>query len=122
MLLIYEDLSASAFASHPSCPSRRKYLDAAFKLMRDVLDMSLTPPALFFQNGEELDVDLGEGGWETILKNATINNYEYAPRRWADTGLVYGDYYAVEFGNRILSGVIDLDGASQESRTTKIVC
>ncbi|KAJ7846304.1 Six-hairpin glycosidase-like protein, partial [Mycena leptocephala] len=47
-------------------------------------------------------VDLGPGGWETILQHATINNYEYAPRRWADHGLVYADYYFLEFGNRLL--------------------
>ncbi|KAJ7844981.1 Six-hairpin glycosidase-like protein [Mycena leptocephala] len=64
------------------------YFEAAVRLMRATIDMS--------------PVDLGPGDWETILQHATINNYEYAPRRWADHGLVYADYYFLEFGNRLL--------------------
>jgi hypothetical protein len=45
-------------------------------------------------------VDLG--GHDTILLHATINNYEFAPRRWADRGLVYADYYFILFGNKLL--------------------
>ncbi|RAL08830.1 glycoside hydrolase family 88 protein [Aspergillus homomorphus CBS 101889] len=40
---------------------------------------------------------------ETILNGATINNYEYAPRRWANHGLVYADYYFMLFGNMLLN-------------------
>lgn len=39
---------------------------------------------------------------ETILGGATINNYEYAPRRWANHGLVYADYYFLLVGNKLL--------------------
>ncbi|PQE27264.1 hypothetical protein CJF32_00000225 [Rutstroemia sp. NJR-2017a WRK4] len=41
-------------------------------------------------------------GEDTILKGATINNYEFAPRRWADHGLVYADYYFLMVGNLLL--------------------
>ncbi|KAM0545814.1 hypothetical protein ACHAPJ_011141 [Fusarium lateritium] len=39
---------------------------------------------------------------ETVLGGATINNYEFAPRRWANHGLVYGDYYFLLAGNKLL--------------------
>ncbi|KAJ5893220.1 hypothetical protein N7495_004911 [Penicillium taxi] len=39
---------------------------------------------------------------ETILDGATINNYEFAPRKWSNHGLVYADYYFLLFGNMIL--------------------
>jgi hypothetical protein len=41
-------------------------------------------------------------GGDTILTGATINNYEHAPRRWADHGLVYADYYFALVGNLLL--------------------
>lgn len=46
---------------------------------------------------------------ETILTGATINNCEFAPRRWANHGLVYADYYFMLFGNMLLDlGLVDL--------------
>lgn len=47
-----------------------------------------------------LKVDIGFG--DTILNGATINNFEYAPRRWSNHGLVYADYYFMLFGNKLL--------------------
>ena len=47
-----------------------------------------------------LDVSIGKG--DTILNGATINNFEHAPRRWANHGLVYADYYFMLFGNKLL--------------------
>ncbi|KAJ0416893.1 Six-hairpin glycosidase-like protein [Aspergillus carlsbadensis] len=39
---------------------------------------------------------------ETILDAATVCNYEFASRRWADHGLVYADYYFLLLGNLLL--------------------
>ncbi|KAL2851060.1 Six-hairpin glycosidase-like protein [Aspergillus pseudoustus] len=39
---------------------------------------------------------------ETILDAATVCNYEFASRRWADHGLVYADYYFLLLGNMLL--------------------
>jgi hypothetical protein len=41
--------------------------------------------------------------FEAILKHGTANNNENARRRYADHGLVYADYYFLEFGNRLIS-------------------
>ncbi|KAI1366771.1 Six-hairpin glycosidase-like protein [Xylaria arbuscula] len=39
---------------------------------------------------------------DTILNGATINNHEFAPRQWANHGLVYADYYFMMVGNLLL--------------------
>lgn len=77
------------------------YLEAALRIISGVLSLSLSPEAQFFKTsrGNEA-VDLG--GPETIVMKATINNYEFAPRRWADHGLVYADYYFLLIGNELL--------------------
>lgn len=49
-------------------------------------------------DGTHIDQQVGD----TILGGATINNYEYAPRRWTNHGLVYADYYFMLFGNELL--------------------
>jgi hypothetical protein len=49
---------------------------------------------------------------ETILDGATINNYEFAPRQWADHGLVYSDYYFMLLGNMLLEmGLVNVSTA-----------
>ncbi|KAF9887760.1 hypothetical protein FE257_009566 [Aspergillus nanangensis] len=40
--------------------------------------------------------------FEAVLRNGTANNNRNARRRYRDHGLVYGDYYLIEFGNRML--------------------
>ncbi|KAL4938379.1 hypothetical protein BDV06DRAFT_215151 [Aspergillus oleicola] len=46
---------------------------------------------------------------ETILDGATVCNYEFASRRWADHGLVYADYYFLLLGNMLLEmGLVEL--------------
>ncbi|KAL3433747.1 Six-hairpin glycosidase-like protein [Aspergillus tetrazonus] len=47
---------------------------------------------------------------ETILDAATVCNYEFASRRWADHGLVYADYYFLLLGNMLLElGLVNRD-------------
>jgi uncharacterized protein YyaL (SSP411 family) len=79
-----------------------KYYDAAMRIVSGVVRTSLSPEAKFLvtPGGGDSEVDLD--GHDTILMHATINNYEFAPRRWADHGLVYADYYFILFGNKLL--------------------
>lgn len=90
MLLIHEALEEDTY-----------YLAAALRIVSGVLRTSMSSEARFVKSssGAE-DVDLG--GCDTILLHATINNYEFAPRRWADHGLVYADYYFLLIGNKLL--------------------
>lgn len=107
MLLIHRALVARKECSH--------YLTAALRLVGAVSEHHMNPEAKFTTGTETametvehgsvrvrsgLGVDMGYG--DTILNGATINNYEFAPRRWANHGLVYADYYFLLFGNELL--------------------
>jgi hypothetical protein len=120
MLCLYNQLGHTTEAHH--------YLSEAIKLVNNVVDMFMVPDTLHFDSthsqlqvpvysegcadpnsGDGFDV-LGVGrkpgsdfkNCETILDGATINNYEFAPRRWSNHGLVYADYYFLLFGNMML--------------------
>ncbi|KAF3401953.1 Unsaturated chondroitin disaccharide hydrolase [Penicillium rolfsii] len=112
------------------------YLREAFHLVDATVTMFLNPPTIRLQttpcNSKVpvypegcLDEKHGDGFdkltigdhftskmRDTILHGATINNYEFAPRRWSNHGLVYADYYYILFGNILLE--LDLvNGKSQ---------
>lgn len=105
MLLIHE---AETAAGRPSA-----YLKHALRIIQAVCASHLNNPAKFVarddvvETPERLDtqkamvVDMGEDA-ETILNGATINNYEFAPRKWANHGLVYADYFFLLVGNKLL--------------------
>ncbi|KAG8166025.1 hypothetical protein KVR01_004577 [Diaporthe batatas] len=116
-LLIYEALRLRNSAR------AQKYLDAALRITNAVCKGYLTPRAKFVpqaneatvrtvadtadHGAEEQDVavvrfDVDDGGCQAILDGATINNYEFAPRRWANHSLVYADYYFMLVGNKLL--------------------
>ncbi|KAL4938984.1 hypothetical protein BDV06DRAFT_231355 [Aspergillus oleicola] len=61
------------------------------------LTVSLNPPS----SGERKQHDNSDIP-ETILDGATVCNYEFATKRWADHGLVYADYYFLLLGNMLL--------------------
>lgn len=90
------------------------YLSAALTMANAVSSKHLNQPARYstrhseietvehgvIQVPEEVFAEAGRG--DTIVNGATINNYEFAPRRWANHGLVYADYYYLLFGNELL--------------------
>ncbi|KAL2841720.1 Six-hairpin glycosidase-like protein [Aspergillus pseudoustus] len=83
----------------------RRFSTAAIDIVRDTIDLCLaTEKAQFFSDGTDIRVDdLGLGiTFDAILKNGTANNNQNARRRYWNHGLVYGDYYLIEFGNRLL--------------------
>ncbi|KAJ4991054.1 unsaturated glucuronyl hydrolase [Stagonosporopsis vannaccii] len=105
MLLVHQALLAQGKSS--------SYLKNAFVLIRAACAHHINPPATLVTDEKvvetveygksvelSLDVNMVEG--DTILKGATINNYEFAPRRWANHGLVYADYYFLLVGNKLL--------------------
>lgn len=83
----------------------RRFLDAATRIVRDTVGLTLAEEqARFSCKGDGLvveDVD-PQQHFEAILKNGTANNNEKARRRYSNHGLVYEDYYLVEVGNRLL--------------------
>ncbi|KAL5376607.1 hypothetical protein DPSP01_010400 [Paraphaeosphaeria sporulosa] len=113
MLLIHEGLVHLGQSSN--------YLREALKLTRAVCAYQMNPEASWVVSEIVMDtVECGSvkktaqeasvGIGDTILTGATINNYEYAPRRWANHGLVYADYYFLLVGNKMLEMGIDLCG------------
>ncbi|KAH7143511.1 unsaturated glucuronyl hydrolase [Dactylonectria macrodidyma] len=85
----------------------RRFQQGAINIVHDVLDISLAEETAQFRKGDGNgfaieDVTPGRN-FEALLKNGTANNNENARRRYCDHGLVYGDYYLVEFGNRLLN-------------------
>lgn len=106
MLLIHKALASRGEHS--------PYLYAALTMANVVASRHLNEPARYdarrsnmktVEHGvllveDEIHAVVGRG--DTILTGATINNYEFAPRRWANHGLVYADYYFLLFGNELL--------------------
>ncbi|KAJ5619115.1 hypothetical protein N7510_003099 [Penicillium lagena] len=124
MLRIYKALRNSSEADH--------YLSEAIHIVDSTVTKFLNPPTFRFQStqhtsrvstfqADDIDDKYGDGfdilsivdvsdskSHDTILDGATINNYEFAPRRWSNHGLVYADYYFLLFGNMLLElDVID---------------
>ncbi|KAI8227752.1 Alpha-galactosidase [Colletotrichum sp. SAR 10_96] len=107
MLLIHEALTSLGRES--------AYLKHAIKLIRATCSAHMNGGGRYLKSKRTIDtvehgtveeeigwdVD-GEGEPETILNGATINNYKFAPRRWANHGLVYADYFFLLAGNKLL--------------------
>ncbi|KAH7031495.1 Six-hairpin glycosidase-like protein [Microdochium trichocladiopsis] len=87
-----------------------RFRHLSITIVRDTLDLSLAP--------EKARLVVGNGGgsgnmvtaedvhaerrFDAILKNATANRNSKDHKVYWDHGLVYGDYYLIEFGNRLL--------------------
>lgn len=82
-----------------------RYRDAAVALVKDALAFSLAEEKAALRIlGSDIrveDVTVGKR-FDAVLKNATANHNARDYHRYWDHGLVYGDYYLIEFGNRLL--------------------
>lgn len=102
------DTSAAMIAAygmlliHESIEGDQRYLAAALRMTGAVCEKSLSSEAKFIDRSSDGSPGVDLGGHDTILLHATINNYEFAPRRWADHGLVYADHYFLLVGNKLL--------------------
>lgn len=74
-----------------------KYLELCLKLVLAVVQRSYVGGAEFKADGS---VEFGE--YDTILKDATINNNPDTFQKLVSHGLVYGDYYFITIGNKLL--------------------
>lgn len=87
------------------------FLDLALQVVSETLDMSydsdlasFPAPTKIVVNGTGGDENLKikESGFECILRNSTTNWNEHAHMKYKDHGLVYADYFLLEFGNKLL--------------------
>jgi hypothetical protein len=107
LLLIHKAMLANGETQTP-------YLAGALEIASAVCRAHLNPPASAIGlcvdlkrvekdiGAQETKLNVATGVGDTILNGATINNFEHAPRRWANHGLVYADYYFMLFGNKLL--------------------
>ncbi|KAG2414719.1 hypothetical protein HFD88_003911 [Aspergillus terreus] len=77
------------------------YYTKAMEIVSQTIDLSFADSGTVEIDDHDSPV-FSPVGWETILMNATINNNEYASSRSNNTGLVYADYYFLQFGNLLL--------------------
>ena len=83
-----------------------RYLQAALDIVEDTLALSLAAETAQFvpseaQTAAVKDTQAGRT-FASILKNATANANARDHHRYWDHGLVYADYYLLEFGNNLL--------------------
>ncbi|KAJ4303466.1 hypothetical protein N0V90_002361 [Kalmusia sp. IMI 367209] len=83
-----------------------RFREAALIIVQDILSFALAPEKakLVCTSHDSFSVEDETPGYkfEGMLKYGTANNNEQARKRYANHGLVYGDYYLVEFGNRLM--------------------
>jgi hypothetical protein len=87
---------------HQILNNNSPYLAAALRIVKETIELSLSSDKASFSIGADGEVTVGSGSWDGILMNATANNNENAVMRYSDTGLVYADYYFLEFGNKLM--------------------
>lgn len=83
-----------------------RYRNAALRIVQDTLQFALAPEKARLVSAPYSHVraeeELPGARFDGMLKFGTANNNSQARKRYANHGLVYGDYYLVEFGNRLL--------------------
>ena len=100
MLILAQALLASGSHKQSS-----RYVNMATTIVEDTLDFcgSAKSHLVRAEDGTIVSEDVSKDDhFDAILRNATANNNERSLKRYSDHGLVYGDYYLIEFGNRLL--------------------
>ncbi|KAM0327794.1 hypothetical protein ACHAPQ_007351 [Fusarium lateritium] len=97
---------SQALAGNGSQDLSERYRSMAIRIVKDTLDFSLAQEKSKIVSKDDgifevQDLDSG-AHFEAILKNATANHNAKDYKRYWDHGLVYADYYLIEFGNRLL--------------------
>ncbi|KAF5575306.1 glucuronyl hydrolase [Fusarium subglutinans] len=83
----------------------RHFFEASIQIVKDTLDVCLATEKVKVttseDSGKSIKVEDTVPGptFDALLKYGTVNNYEISMRRYANHGLVCGDYYLVEFGD-----------------------
>ncbi|UNI13371.1 hypothetical protein JDV02_000121 [Purpureocillium takamizusanense] len=114
LLLLHSSLNAVGDAA-----GARRFFDAAIRIVKETLELcySTDELRLVVRDGEDgratiaAEHEGGGGGsseppFDAILKRATANFNRDWTDKYANHGLVYGDYYLLEFGNRLLQAGI----------------
>jgi hypothetical protein len=110
LVIIHQSLQALPTSTSAQL-STTDFLDVALEIVSETLDMSYDCDLASFEGPKADTVDCGgknavfsikTSGFECILRNSTTNWNEHAHKKYKDHGLVYADYYLLEFGNKLL--------------------
>ncbi|KAH7185395.1 Six-hairpin glycosidase-like protein [Fusarium flagelliforme] len=98
---------SQALAGSGSPELSERYRSMAIQIVKDTLEFSLAQEkskVVLRSDGTGFEVQDSDPNlhFEAILKNATANHNSKDYKRYWDHGLVYADYYLIEFGNRLL--------------------
>ncbi|KAH7361320.1 Six-hairpin glycosidase-like protein [Pyrenochaeta sp. MPI-SDFR-AT-0127] len=97
---------SQALASIDQVSLSTRFRKAAIAIVEDTLSFALAPEKMQLVSGPYQHIRAEDAilgcRYDGILKFGTANNNRNARKRYANHGLVYGDYYLVEFGNRLL--------------------
>jgi hypothetical protein len=97
---------SQALAGSGSHDLSERYRSMAIRIVKDTLDFSLAQEKSKIVSNEDGTFEVQDldpsAHFEAILKNATANHNAKDYKRYWDHGLVYADYYLIEFGNRLL--------------------
>ncbi|KAM0334980.1 hypothetical protein ACHAQA_000014 [Verticillium albo-atrum] len=97
---------SQALSSLGRTAESKRFRDLAVTIVNDTLNFSLATEhaKLTYDSEQNISVSDSTPGsrFDAILKNATANHNARDHKRYWDHGLVYGDYYLIEFGNRLL--------------------
>ncbi|KAI6907496.1 hypothetical protein KC318_g4836 [Hortaea werneckii] len=110
MILLQEQLEKLGHRYERRHQPRFDYRRVAMGLLEATVELALAGEITFADvtmRGAETYVDTSANtsaskGFESILMHGTSNNNPQADPPNYDTGLVYGDYYFIEAGNRLL--------------------
>lgn len=83
-----------------------RYLEAATTIVNDTIDYALARQIVRMQANERDKVtfhDVGPARFDGILKHATVNNNASSllDKKAKNHGIVYADYYLIEFGTQL---------------------
>ena len=81
-----------------------RYLAAAMRIATETIELSLSDDKASFAplTEETRELSVPQGSFDAILRNATACRNEHSLRQYWDHGLVYADYYFLEFGNKLI--------------------
>lgn len=77
-------------------------METAIRIATETNELSLSEDKAFFAPVlDETDaLSVLKGSFDAILRNATACRHEYSLKQYWDHGLVYADYYFLEFGDK----------------------
>ncbi|KAH7396781.1 Six-hairpin glycosidase-like protein [Phaeosphaeria sp. MPI-PUGE-AT-0046c] len=111
LLIIHQSLQALPASVAAQFSETTDFLDIALQIVSETLDMSYDRNLASFEAPQKAmvngtsgmsDLKIKETSFECILRNSTTNWNEHAHQKYKDHGLVYADYYLLEFGNKLL--------------------